>query len=477
MTAGSAVFKPRIVILGAGPAGTGGAYQLARTGRAHATVVEARDVVGGNAGSFEWGGQRLDYGSHRLHPACDPRILADIQTLMGDELLDRPRHGRIRLGGAWIHFPLKAVDLLLRADRRFALGTLRDMAAKALGAKRPEGDTFASVLEANLGRTICSDFYFPYARKIWGVDPSELSAIQARRRVSAGTFVKLIGKVLGSVPGLKKPGAGRFYYPRRGYGAITEAFEAGARDQGADFLLGWRVNGLAATEAGWRVRVSRDGQDRTLEADYVWSTIPLTVLSRIVTPEAPLPVKEAADSLRFRSMILVYLQLPVDHFTEFDAHYFPSEDIAITRLAETKNYAAASEPVGSTTICAELPCGPTDPYWSMTDDELGVVVGDALARAAIPLPRPPIAVTARRLSHAYPIYLRGYEDHFEVLDRWASGLPRMLSFGRQGLFAHDNTHHALAMAYGAVDCLTDGSFDEARWASYRTEFESHVVED
>ena len=34
-------------------------------------------------------------------------------------------------------------------------------------------------------------------------------------------------------------------------------------------------------------------------------------------------------------------------------------------------------------------------------------------------------------------------------------------FGRQGLFAHDNTHHALAMAYAAVDCLReDGTFDK-----------------
>ena len=46
-------------------------------------------------------------------------------------------------------------------------------------------ESFASVLAENLGPTICEHFYFPYARKIWGVGPDRLSAIQARRRVSA----------------------------------------------------------------------------------------------------------------------------------------------------------------------------------------------------------------------------------------------------------------------------------------------------
>jgi protoporphyrinogen oxidase len=181
--------------------------------------------------------------------------------------------------------------------------------------------------------------------------------------------------------------------------------------------------------------------------------------------------------MRFRSMILVYLLVPVDHFTEFDAHYFPGADIPITRLSETKNYAARTEPRGTTVICAELPCAPSDPWWGMSDTDLGEVVADSLSRAGVPLPKPATDVLTRRLIHAYPIYLRGYEAAFQTVDRWASELPQLLSYGRQGLFAHDNTHHALAMAYAAADCLADGSFDDTKWHRYRTEFESHVVED
>ena len=57
---------PHVVVLGGGPAGCGAAYQLRRSNRAAVTLVERQDRFGGNAGSFEWGGQMLDYGSHRL---------------------------------------------------------------------------------------------------------------------------------------------------------------------------------------------------------------------------------------------------------------------------------------------------------------------------------------------------------------------------------------------------------------------------
>jgi protoporphyrinogen oxidase len=469
--------KPHVAILGAGPAGAGGAYQLTRHQRATVTLLEAGAVVGGNAGSFEWQGHRLDFGSHRLHPATDPSILADIRSLLGDELLDRPRHGRIRLRGRWIHFPLKPLDLVLRADKAFAAGTLGDMARKALGARRSEGDTFASVLEANLGGTICRDFYFPYAVKIWGHGPEELSAIQARRRVAAGSFGKLIKKVLGSVPGLKQPGAGRFFYPKGGFGAITKAYATAAQSSGADLRLGFRVNGLRQDERGWTISGTAGTAAETVRADYVWSTLPVTLLPRMVEPAAPQQVRRAAESMRFRSMILIYLLVPVDRFTEFDAHYFPGADIPITRLSEPKNYASRQEPSGTTVLCAELPCSTSDPWWSISDEDLGAVAADSLGRAGIPLPAPPTSVLVRRLTHAYPIYLNGYESSFLTVDAWASGLPRLLSYGRQGLFAHDNTHHALAMAYAAADCLRDGAFDTVRWADYRRDFESHVVED
>ena len=177
-------------------------------------------------------------------------------------------------------------------------------------------------------------------------------------------------------------------------------------------------------------------------------------------------------------MLLVYLVLDTDRFSEYDAHYFPGADLRITRLSEPKNYAALAEPRGTTVLCAELPCQTDDAVWSMSEAELGAIVTEDLARSGIPVRANVRSVAVRRLPHAYPLYPIGYERHFETLDRWAESLPRVLSFGRQGLFAHDNTHHALFMALCASECLRDdGSWDAARWQEHRRVFETHVVED
>ncbi|MGO9273708.1 MAG: hypothetical protein ACLQOO_26305 [Terriglobia bacterium] len=40
------------------------------------------------------------------------------------------------------------------------------------------------------------------------------------------------------------------------------------------------------------------------------------------------------------------------------------------------------------------------------------------------------------------------------MDRWRREIEGALTFGRQGLFVHDNTHHTLAMAYATAACLT-----------------------
>jgi protoporphyrinogen oxidase len=453
--------KPCVAILGAGPAGLGAAFQLSTRGTARVIVLEQRDTVGGNAGSFLVDGVWADYGSHRLHPSCDPRILDDLRTLLGSSLVRRPRHGRIHLKQRWIHFPLKPLDLVTHLPLSFACGAFADFLRKPFRRAAPGPETFASVLEHGLGRTICRDFYFPYARKIWGLEPGELSPIQASRRVSARSPAKMLRK------------AGYFYYPRSGFGSICERLYEAARDAGAEFRFQSRITRLE--RCGDRVAGVHFEQG-AVEADYVWSTAPVNWLAQSLDP--PADVLEAASRMRFRGMILIYLVLEQTQFSEYDAHYFPDERIPISRLSEPKNYGGAAEPRDVTVLCAELPCEAGCAWWRMDDQQLGELVRQSLDRAGIPIRARIRRIVTRRLERAYPLYEIGYEARVSAVESWLDGLQNLLTFGRQGLFAHDNTHHALFMAYSAADCLdASGKINKDRWGEFRRQFEAHVVED
>lgn len=459
-------------MLGAGPAGLGAAYRAARAGR-HVVVLERGPAVGGVAGSFEVAGVRVDYGSHRLHPSIDPVVLQELRILLGGDLQERRRNGRIRLEGRWIAFPLRGTDLARRLPPSFAVLAAKDA---ALGwARKAHRDSFAEVIRAGLGPTMADRFYLPYARKLWGLDPRELSGEQARRRVGAASPGALIKRVL---PGRSEQRR-TFFYPRRGYGQISERLAEAAADAGADIRLGNTVEALTVpaggAEGGGAVEVAAGGA--VFAAPRCFSTIPITALPQLVRPGAPADVLAAAASLEFRSMILVYLGLEVRRYTPFDAHYVPGPETPISRLSEPRNYRDGDDPPGRTVLCAELPCRAGGSLWHATPEALAGVVAEGLAELGLP-PVRPASVEVRRLERAYPLYRAGYESSFAVVDDWVASCPGLVTFGRQGLFAHDNTHHALAMAWAAAGALgSDGSFDEGAWAAAREHFATHVVED
>ena len=395
--------------------------------------------------------------------------MADLRTELGEDLQKRVRNGRIRLMDRWISFPLSPKNLFRHMPRSFVLGAARDAIVSPI--RRPHADTFEEVLRAGLGPTICERFYFPYARKIWGLAPAELSGEQARRRVTADSPWKIVGRVLrGSGSGGER-GAGFFWYPRRGYGQISDALSDAAARAGADVRLATEARSVTLDDAG----VSVETPDGPVHASRLFSTIPITILARLLG--APQEVLDAAAALRFRSMVLVYLVLDVDRYTSFDAHYLPESFTPVTRVSEPKNYRSGDDPPNRTVLCAEIPCARDDEIWSADDAALASVVATGLTDAGLPEARA-IDVHVERLPFAYPIYDIDYERRFDTVDTWVASHDRVLTFGRQGLFAHDNAHHALAMAYAAVDALgADGIFDAAGWSRARQGFARHVVED
>jgi hypothetical protein len=177
-------------------------------------------------------------------------------------------------------------------------------------------------------------------------------------------------------------------------------------------------------------------------------------------------------------MVLVYLVHEGGRWSGYDAHYLPGHETPVTRISEPANYrVSADDPADRSVLCAELPCQVGDAVWSSADTDLVDVVRATLRVTGLP-PVRGARFAVRRLPSVYPVYALGYGQRLAILEDWVAGLPRVTSFGRLGVFAHDNTHHALIMAGAAVASLDpEGRRDPVAWARARRSFAAHVVED
>jgi len=477
--------KKQIIILGAGPAGLALALKLLRRAEPDwdIKIIEQKSYVGGIAASFEQDGIFFDYGSHRLHPATSEEILNDLKELLGDDLLNRPRNGRIRLLGKFVKFPLNPVDLLLHTPPAFVFGFFADMLSKPFQKKHKPQRSFADALLDGLGKTICNTFYFPYARKLWGENPEDISVIQAQKRVSANSVLKIIKKVFSVLPGIKKENTGRFFYPEKGFGQICRALADKVGRLGGEILLLSSAEEIIMKENRPSVIKLRKEKNNSVEyihidCDFLFSTIPVSVLTRLIKPLPPDVITDACKKLKYRSMILHYLLFETDQFTPYDAHYIPEDSTIISRVSEPKNYCAATEPADLTGICLEIPCNLGDDIWNMTDESLTQKVLEDLKHLGLPADFPLKTSFSKRLPFVYPIYDQNFDKQFELIDHYISQFDGLISLGRQGLFAHDNTHHTMEMAYRASECLESNlNWKTTKWENHRLEFETHVVED
>ena len=189
-----------------------------------------------------------------------------------------------------------------------------------------------------------------------------------------------------------------------------------------------------------------------------------------VVPDGP-----AAPQLEHRGLVLVYLALDEDRYSEVDAHYVPDAAVEFARLSEPKNYRTGPDPAGRTVLCAEVPATAGDATWSMGDSELSDLVVDGMRRLALRIPSV-TTVAVRRQARVYPVLEVGADGRDTAL-AWSDTLAGVTVLGRQGLHVADNLHHVLDMALAAVGCLTADGWDSPRWAAERQRFEAFVVDD
>lgn len=410
----------RVAILGAGASGLSSAALLRERGY-EVTLFEAADRIGGLARSFEWHGFHCDIAPHRLF-THDREALDYLLRLV--PMHKHRRRSSIFIAGKKVHDPVNPIDLILRLPPRISAHLVKDYLFKP---SLPE-ESFENLALNKFGRGLYDLFFEPYTRKMFGVSPAEISVEWGRQKLRTSGLRDVFRRN-------SKIFFRHFYYPQQGgYGAICQALY----DKVANRVeLESRVTGLETADGRiTAVRYERDGASHSFACDRLVSTIPATVLGRMLGHEF---------SLRFQPVTLVYLLFDKPSVMPYHWIYFGDGDVVINRMAEFKNFARGGVPEDRTVVVAEVT--------SATDDPLGDVLA-AFERYDLAHRDEVLDSLLIHESFGYPVYDRNYELVTAQARQVFGEFENLHLVGRNAEFRHIEVDEDLASAMNLVRQLS-----------------------
>lgn len=433
-TAGSAT---HLTVLGGGAAGLAVGFYARRAGIPF-DIYEASDRPGGNCVTLWRGDFAYDSGAHRLHDK-DPEVTADLQELLGPDLLPVRAPSQIYHQGRFIDFPLSPLNLLASLGPRAICRAGWDFARARLGGPDGRGD-FESFAVKTYGRSLADMVLLNYSEKLWGLPCSQLSPQVAGARLKGLNLLTFLTEIFRGRTRKTKHLDGAFYYPRQGFGQIGEALASACG--AASVHTRAVVEGLA--HDGQRITGLRVNGQLVPVSGEVVSSLPLTLLLRIMDPPPPPEVMQAAAGLIFRHMDLVVLMLDQPACSANASIYFPQRAFAFTRLYEPKNRSPLLAPPDKTCVVVEIPTSQGGPASAVEQEEQTRLVIEQLAEAGLIDQAKIIDQAHHRIGFAYPVLQLGSQERVEQIMAWLGGLHNLRLTGRCGRFQYAHLHDMLA---------------------------------
>ena len=461
--------SPKVIIIGAGPAGLAAAYRLVQGG-AHVTVIEAGAQPGGMSRSLKLWGQTVDCGPHRFF--SNDKIVNDFfKEVVGTDYVNVSRLTRIFYRKRFFHYPLKVTNVLTNLPPTTVLSVLWSYFLQQLDPiKNPV--TFEDWVVSRFGRKLFNMFFKVYSEKLWGIPTAQLDAEWAAQRIkkfSLGEAVKTA--LFGGDKKKHKTLVDEFAYPVNGTGELYQKQADFVATHGGTVMYNTRVQ-----------RVLLDGKNEAcgveladgtvLNADKVISTMPLTLMVKNL-PNVPAHVIEACNALYFRNTILVYAEVDALDLFPDNWIYIHDSDVKHGRITNFRNWSPALYGDKKTTIlCLEYWCFDNDPIWKEDDAYFGQLAEKELRQTKLIKPEHKVLNTAVvRVPRCYPVYETGYMQHVDVVKNYLETIANLRVIGRYGSFKYNNQDHSILMGLLAAREILTGK-KENLW-SINTDTEYH----
>lgn len=403
--------NPKILIIGAGPAGLGAAWRLNEMGHDNFGVFEKEGHAGGLATSYvDPNGFTWDLGGHVIHSHY-PYFDGVFNEVMQGEFFTHQRESWVWIYDRFVPYPFQNnIHRLPPAVMKECLDGLKELAKHP--PKSPQN--FADWIHASFGEGIAKHFLMPYNLKVWAYPPALMNYRWVGDRVATVDVDRIEANV-----GLNRddvswgPNA-TFQFPQRG--GTGEIWRRVGRRVEHKIEFNKQVESIDAAKR--EVHFADGGREGY---DLLFTTMPLDLLVGMLKGvELDLDVAP----LHFSTVTIVGIGIkgePPESLKTKCWMYFPEDKAPFFRATVFSNYSRYNAPGGTWSLMTETA---SSKYVKFPGGDFEKLVVDGARRTQLIAPDAKIeSLWSFRAGHGYPTPSLGRDA---VLER---ALPTLAELG------------------------------------------------
>ena len=503
------------IIIGAGPGGLTVAYELLNKTDIKPIIFEMSNDIGGISKTVNYKGNRIDIGGHRFFSKSD-RVMQwwqNILPLQGapskeDLILNISYENKSRTvklfknGGD----PEKTDKVMLIRNRLSRIFFLRKFfnypislninTITNLGFVRmlkiglsyiwirifpiKEEKSLEDFFINRFGNELYSTFFKDYTEKVWGVKCNQIKPEWGAQRIKGLSVTKALTHAFKQIVskdssiGQKKIETSlieQFMYPKFGPGQMWETVAKIIEEKGGEIYKRHKVIGIRHEDnkiTEIKVKDESNNEFKLQSGDYFISTMPVKKLIRDFEEEVPNNVREIANGLVYRDLIVVGLllkKLKIKNETKIKTFndlvpdnwiYIQERDVKIGRLQIFNNWSPymVQNPENAW-IGLEYFCNEGSSLWDMPDRDFIKFAINELSKIDLIEKDDVIDSTIIRMKNTYPAYCGTY-DRFDVIRNFVDKFENLFLIGRNGMHRYNNQDHSMLSGMIAVENIING---------------------